>query len=62
MLPLNELVVIRDIGWNCFPDSVAAEPNIQQIDYLKHCGIIKVFKPVLLRDTVSVVVGPAHVA
>ena len=61
MLSRNELIVLRNVGGDSLPYSVAAEPNIKQIDYLKHCGIIKIFLSDILRDTVSIVIRLAHV-
>ena len=61
MLSLHKLVMIRNIGWNSVPDSVAAKPNIQKIDDLKNSGIIKIFVSVILWDTVSIIIGLAHI-
>ena len=61
MLSLNELVMIRNVGWNSVPDSVAAKPNIQKIDDLKNSGIIKIFVSVILWDTDSIIIGLAHI-
>ena len=32
---IYELIMDRNMWWNAFPDSVAAEPNIQKIDHFK---------------------------
>ena len=36
MLSLHKLVMIRNIGWNSVPDSVAAKPNIQKIHIVRN--------------------------
>ena len=61
MLSLHKLVMIRNIGWNSVPDSVAAKPNIQKIDDLKNSGIINIFVSVILWDTDSIIIGLAHI-